>query len=470
MATSALQQSINGVAGKNLSNPIPSYAVDAHLGVVPVSPATSLQTPLIDPGEEYGSMNVALFNQFNPATNQNVTSEADYAAPYNLPDGGAFFPPPMTGWVRMFNWTLVAAGYKAPTYEQYSTIMQCFPPNQLPAINLLARSFGVCDNYFCGVPSQTIPNRSFFHAAQSSGTVVNAPFSNWTGSPTTGAGNTAPTIFDSLHAAGRTWTIYYDENDVISLTRLLHYPVLSKYPFAAPYFKTMQGFHADAAGGNLPDYAFIEPRLFFDDNSYHPLDGAIAAKRGEILLDDVYQSIRQSNSPAGSNFQNTLLMVTFDEGGTCYDHVPPPAATPPFPNKPGQFGFEFDRLGQRIVSILVSAYIDAGVINTQHDSTSMLATLEQKFNLKALTARDAAATSFAGVFNRTTPRPRSEWPRLRVRQLSAVEEQSNAALPLNELQVALVGMVYALKTGGSGLPPGVNDVGTAVAYLRANPL
>jgi hypothetical protein len=57
-----------------------------------------------------------------------------------------------------------------------------------------------------------------------------------------------------------------------------------------------------------------------------------------------------------------------------------------------------------------------------------------------------------------------------VRQLSAVEEQSNAALPLNELQVALVGMVYTLKTGGSGLPPGVNDVGTAVAYLRANPL
>jgi hypothetical protein len=100
----------------------------------------------------------------------------------------------------------------------------------------------------------------------------------------------------------------------------------------------------------------------------------------------------------------------------------------------------------------------------------MLATLEQKFNLKALTARDAAATSFAGVFNRTTPRPRSEWPRLRVRQLSAAEEQSNAALPLNELQVALVGMVYTLKTGASGLPPGVVNVGTAVDYLRANPL
>lgn len=480
-ATSALQQSVNGVAGKNLSNPIPSYAVDAQRHIVPVSPATTLQTPLVDPGEEYGSINVALFNQFNPHSNQSVTSEANFAAPYNLPDDGAYFPPPLDGWVSMFIWQLVALGYTAPTYEQYSTIMQCFPPNQLPAINLLARSFGVCDNYFCGVPSQTITNRSFFHAAQSSGTVINSPFGNWTGSSTpppvtnpptysNPAGNTAPTIFDSLTAAGRSWTIYYDQTDLISVTRLLHYPTLSKYPFAAPYFKTMQDFHADTAGGNLPDYAFVEPRMFFDDNSYHPLDGAIAAKRGEILLDDVYQSIRQSNSPTGSNFQNTLLMVTFDEGGTCYDHVPPPAATPPFPNKPGQFGFEFDRLGQRIVSIIVSAYMDAAVVNTQYDSTSMLATLEQKFKLSPLTARDAAATSFAGIFNRTTPRPRSEWPRLRVRQLSAAEEQTNAALPLNELQVALVGMVYHLKTGGSGLPPEVNDVGTAVAYIRTHPV
>ena len=469
-ATSWLQQSINGVAGKSLSNPIPSYAVDAGFGFVPVSPANSLQTPLVDPGEEYGSINVALFNQFNPPANKNVTAEGDFAAPYNLPDGGAYFPPPLNGWVSMYIWTLVAAGYAAPSYAQYSTIMKCFPPNQLPAINLLARSFGVCDNYFCGVPSQTIPNRSFFHAAQSSGTLINAPLSNWSGSATPGTGNVAPTIFDSLTAADRTWTIYYHETDVISLTRLLHHPTLSKYPFAAPYFKTMQAFHADTAAGTLPDYAFVEPRLFFDDNSYHPLDGATAAKRGEILLNDVYQSIRQSNSPSGSNFQNTLLMVTFDEGGTCYDHVPPPAAVPPFPNNPGQFGFGFDRLGQRIASILVSAYIDPSVISSQHDSTSMLATLEQKFNLPPLTARDAAAASFAGVFNRTTPRPRSEWPRLRVREMTAAEQQSNAVLPLNALQIALVELVYSRKTGKTGLPPGVIDVGTAVAYLRANPV
>lgn len=470
MATSALQQSVNGVAGKNLSNPIPSYAVDAHRGVVPVSPATTLQTPLVDPGEEYGSVNVALYNQFNPPSNQGLTSEDNFLAPYNLPSGGATFPPPMNGWVTMFIWSLVAAGNKSPTYEQYSTIMQCFPPNQLPAINLLARSFGVCDNYFCGVPSQTITNRSFFHAAQSSGFIINAPMGNWSGSSTPGSGNIAPTIFDSLSTAGRTWTIYYNESDVISLTRLIHHPTLSKYPFAPPYFKTMQLFHEDAAAGKLPDYAFIEPRLFFDDNSYHPLDGAIAAKRGEVLLNDVYQTIRQSNSPTGSNFQNTLFMVTFDEGGTCYDHVPPPLATPPFPNRPGQLGFGFDRLGQRIVSILVSAYIDAAVISTQHDSTSMLATLEQKFKLPPLTARDAAATSFAGAFNRTTPRPRSEWPRLRVRQLSAAEEKSDTTLPLNELQQALVGLVYARKTGEKGLPPGVNDVGSALAYLAANPV
>ena len=491
-ATSPLQQSINGVAGKNLSNPIPPYAVDAQRHIVPVTTATSLQSPLIDPGEEYGSINVALFNQFNPHSNQSATSEANYAAPYNLPDDGAYAPPPMNGWVTMYIWTLEAANYPAPTYEQYSTIMQCFPPNQLPAINLLARSFGLCDNYFCGVPSQTITNRSFFHAAQASGTLINAPLSNWTGGsppppvtvPPTYSnpdGNTAPTIFDSLTKAGRSWTVYYDDTDVVSLTYLLHYPVLKTYGFIAPHFKTMQQFHAETAAGALPDYSFIEPRLFFNDNSYHPLDGAMAAKRGEVLLNDVYQSIRQSNTPptlatpAVSNFQNTLLMVTFDEGGTCYDHVPPPAAIPPFPNKPGQFNFGFDRLGQRITTILVSAYIDAYVIKTQHDSTSMLATLEQKFNLSPLTGRDAAATTFAGAFNRTTPRPRPEWPRLQVRQLTAAEAQPNDLLPLNELQIALVLAVYSICYPNNPLPPGelppgVVNVGTAVVYLQEHPI
>lgn len=472
--TSTSGKPFNGVAGKDLSNPIPADAMDASLGVVPLSRASTLDAPIIDPSEPYQSVNVALFNTFNPPSNQFVKTESDFVAPYNLPDGGAFYPPPMTGFVRMFIWALQAHGTAAPSYDQYSSIMRAFPPSQLPAISQLGQAFGVCDNYFTGVPSQTITNRSFFHAAQSSGFVVNAPISNWTGAttPTPVAGNTAPTIFDSLTAAGRTWTIYYHEEDVISLTRLLHQPSLGKYPFEAPHFKTLKAYYDDVEAGTLPDYSFVEPRLFFNDNSYHPLDGPTAAKRGEILLNDVYQALRQSNSPEGSNFQNTLLMVTFDEGGTCYDHVAPPAAVPPFPNKPGQYGYTFDRLGQRIPTIFVSAYIDAAsVMSTQYDSTSMLATLEKKFGMASLTARDAAATDLSGIFTRTTPRPRAEWPRLRVRKLTAEESRTNDSQPLNELQQDIVLMVYTVTTHQQqdALPPGVSNVGEALAYIAAHP-
>lgn len=469
---SASGQPFNGVAGKNLSNPIPSYAVDASRGVVPMTKAVDLNTPIIDPSEPFQAVNLVLFNTFNPPSNQFVKDETEFLAPHNLPDGGGSIPPTLDGWVKMFIWTLQAhGGTPAPTYDEYSTIMSAFPPSLVPVFSQLAQAFGICDNYFCGVPTQTIPNRSFFHAAESGGTLINAPLSNWVGATTPAviAGNTASTIFDSLTAAGRSWTVYYHEEDVISLTRLLHQPSLGKYPFAAPHFKTMKAYYDDVESGSLPDYAFIEPRLFFNDNSYHPLDGPTATKRGEMLLNDLYQALRQSNSPTGSNYQNTLLMVTFDEGGTCYDHVAPPAATPPHANDPGQFGFLFDRLGQRIPTLFISAYLDAStVLSTQYDSTSMLATLEKKFNLPALNARDAAATDFSGIFTRTTPRPRSEWPVLRVRKLTPTETVSNSTLPLNSLQTALVKLVYTTQTGADGFPPGITNVGDAITYITAN--
>ena len=45
---------------------------------------------------------------------------------------------------------------------------------------------------------------------------------------------------------------------------------------------------------------------------------------GELLIWEVYNAIKQSNSCDGNNWQNTLLIITFDEHGGCYDHVPPP--------------------------------------------------------------------------------------------------------------------------------------------------
>jgi phospholipase C len=62
------------------------------------------------------------------------------------------------------------------------------------------------------------------------------------------------------------------------------------------------------------------------------------------------------STEAGSNYANMLFLVSFDEHGGTYDHVPPPSAPPPDPAAPpGQMGFRFDRSDVRIPILAISA-------------------------------------------------------------------------------------------------------------------
>jgi phospholipase C len=80
--------------------------------------------------------------------------------------------------------------------------------------------------------------------------------------------NDQPTIFNRLQDAGRTWRVYYDETQVVPMTALIHAQRL--FPYWLSNFATMQAFYKDVTNGTLPDYAFIEPRSFFNNNDYHP--------------------------------------------------------------------------------------------------------------------------------------------------------------------------------------------------------
>jgi phospholipase C len=124
----------------------------------------------------------------------------------------------------------------------------------------------------------------------------------------------------------------------------------------ATHFVTTGQFLQDAASGELPAYSFIEPCLLHGHNDMHPPENALfpgfaldlpsSLLGGEALLAKIYNAVRSSSSPAGSNVYNTLLMICFDEHGGTYDHVPPPAVPSPDPSgPPGQYGFTFDRSG-----------------------------------------------------------------------------------------------------------------------------
>ena len=461
-------QSFDGVTGKDLSNPIPSNAPDSDRNVVPVWSGFEMDNPNPDPGEEYPHVSTQLFGTVNPEDNL-YRSAAAMLEPFNTPNPAPAVAP-MNGFVTDYINNFVRTEHRMPTYDEYRVIMHCYRPEVVPVISTLAREFAVCDHWFCDVPSQTFANRAFFHAASSAGAVINVPFAHWA------RRNSAETIFERIGSArerGLSWKVYFDEEDVFPITALIHYPRLQT--FLKTNFFTMQRFFDDAGNGTLPSYCFIEPRLFLNHNDMHPpirIAGRTQRSSilaGEALINKVYDAVRLSNSATGSNFQNTLLVITFDEHGGCFDHVSPSAASPPDPVRPtGQFGFKFERLGVRVPTVLVSAYIEPRtIINTEFSHSSMVRTLTDKWNLGHLTERDRAAANFSEAFNRAAPRPLEDWPVVRPREMPPnLAWANNHDHPPNALQRDIVGLAVAV--GGDSLfhPGEVITVVDAIARMR----
>ncbi len=408
-------KTFEGVIGKELSNPIPDWAEHGtDDGQVPFTVATDMDAPNPDSGEEYFHTNTQLFNILDE---DNKFKMGDgFSAPWNAPVHGQI--PDMSGFVTDYISTFTAEMGRQPTYEEYSQIMTGYTPEQLPVLNGLARDFGTFDHWYSEVPSQTFMNRSFWTAAESSGLVINAPFTDFL------TKNTAETLFERLEAHGKTWKVYVLEPDPISFTGLIHYARL-KDDFKNR-FVPFSEFEKDAAAGTLPDFSLIEPNLLAGHGDYHPamgrsflpdnvdipLDPPSSILAGDAFLDRVYGIYRSMQSDEGSNVWNTTLFIGWDEPGGTYDHVPPPAAVPPHPDAPpGQLGFTFDRSGYRVPAIVVSPWVEPGsVYNAEHRHTSMIATLRKNWDIGGpFTQRDQSAKPFDYVFSRETPRDPSDW-------------------------------------------------------------
>ena len=407
--------SFEGVAGNDLANPVPAEAADRSGGEsVRYGVAATMNMPSPDPGEEYQHVNTQLFGIVDPAANRGVLA-GKMLTPFNAP-ADARQRPSMDGFVADYISAFTAEMGRQPRYDEYAQIMTGYAPEQMPVTSALARGFATFDHWFCDVPSQTFANRSFFHAASSSGYVVNlSPADSFP------LHNTAETIFERLDQQGLSWRVYCDPPSHISLTGIIHAPRL--WPHFASKFVTTDQFVQDAAEGNLPAYSFIEPNLLYGHNDMHPafdalfpgtpIDPPSSLLGGEALLAKIYNAVRSASSARGSNAFNTLLVVTFDEHGGTYDHVPPPVAPPPYPAAaPGQLNFGFDRSGVRVPAIAISAWIPGRtVVTSQYRNTSVIATLRRRWQLgPPLTGRDAIAADIAPVLSLDTPRDPADWP------------------------------------------------------------
>jgi len=314
--------------------------------------------------------------------------------------------------------------------------MRCQPPEHVPVLSTLAREFAVCQRWFCSVPGETWPNRNFLHAATSDGeTNIDIRFYQ------------DKTIFEQLEDHHQSWHIYHDDTpQVWAFNKLWDTPArhANWYPLAR--------FFEHVADGALPSYAFLEPNhrppLHTPDhdprlggtpdlsNSQHPGNNVVPNEqydgynegtdtdfqRAEALIATVYEALRDRPEL----FERCLLLVTYDEHGGLYDHVPPPRTVAPGDPQalPARLlhrllhrnttPFDFTRLGPRVPAVVVSPYIASGTIDTTvRDHACVSATLRALFAPDAgpLTRRDRAAEPFHTVLNLAAPR-RGDLPNL----------------------------------------------------------
>ncbi|KAF8813398.1 phosphoesterase-domain-containing protein [Phlegmacium glaucopus] len=258
--------------------------------------------------------------------------------------------------------------------------MGYFTQRHLPFTWDLAKHFPISDRWFSSVLGQTWPNRMYLIAGTSMG-IVN------TNQNITGLVPPAGTIFNTFDSFNISWTDYLTPG-AFPFGSTPELFTISDNETVSRNHATVDDFFAAAASGTLPQFSFFEQNGETQSQE-SPQNIAV----GEGVLASVINAIGESPL-----WNKTALIFVYDEHGGYYDHVAPPVALAPDNIEPvvppGEFIFEgYHRYGFRVPAMMVSPYSKAGgyVSHVLHDHTSVLAFLQRKWNLPALTWRDANA-------------------------------------------------------------------------------
>jgi phospholipase C len=340
------------------------YSNDTTTGVaIPVSAGATSQGQLpIDPGHEF----VDVYMQM-------------YGKPFAGVTTGT---PDMSGFVQ--NYEQLAGQGKG------DVVMRCFAPDDLPTLTSLARSYAVCDAWFSSVPGPTLPNRAFAHFGTSFGRLDMSP----------DYFRMRPSIYQRLRQSGKRGKIYYydETSSTLGLTFLLS--------DQASYFGLLGDFKKACKKNQLPEYAFVEPNYVNHDGrlacDQHPDNDVVA---GDSFLREIYDAIRSNDDVWAS----TLLLIVWDEHGGLFDHEVPPAVGHPDDFTSTTPKFAFDRLGVRVPAIVVSPYVEAGVVDhTVYEHSSIPATVTEQFIGPPATnspfSREKWASTFLHLLTRTAAR------------------------------------------------------------------
>jgi len=262
----------------------------------------------------------------------------------------------------------------------------------LPVYDHLARNFCVCDGWHASIPGDTWPNRQYSIAGEAGDPVTqhggllhdilarlkdlgvgnlgslpiyevkaftrqlaDAQWRWYSHDPATLRGVDAE--YREFRHVNRDNFAYFDRKKVGFATEVAEAAIV-----------THDSFLDDAAKGQLRDVSWIDPNFIdldvLDPNSNddHPPSDV---KAGQALVLELYEALTKS-----PDWEDTLLVIVYDEHGGFYDHVEPP---------PIQDGSGFATLGVRVPAIVVGPRVRKHVSHEVFDHTSLIATILRRF-------------------------------------------------------------------------------------------
>lgn len=331
---------------------------------------------------------------------------------------------PVSG-TPLLNGYVWASAQKARNANFYDTngirALGYYDDSSLNYYYYMASQFATSDRWFSPVMTRTSPNREYLLSGTSQGYVYPVGTNSHDQDLLT-----ATPIFEELQNAGISWKIYVDTDYtscstdptpacLLTLSYIANFEWGQTIPTNYPNnIATITQYLSDVQNGTLPQVALIEPASAASldehpsDSDQYPVDIQAGANFVSTLINPLMTS---------SSWKDSVFILTYDEAGGLYDHIPaqkavaPDTILSPVDLNPGDVctkttgpTCDFTYTGYRVPLIVVSAYTKKHFVDhTVMDYTAILKLIETRFNLAPLTNRDAAQPDMTEFFNFNFP-------------------------------------------------------------------
>ena len=234
-----------------------------------------------------------------------------------------------------------------------------------------AQKYTLCDAFFSAFEGPSLPNHLYSVAAQSGGVAQNQHGRSWD--------YFFPSIIDLLGTGRVSWTYYVGGKPTKQnlWNPLPGFQAYDNNVFDIPsHLAATAKFYDDLKNGSLPQVSYLIPS---GEESEHPPKNV---QTGMWYVTGLVNAVMES-----TYWQNSAIVILWDDYGGFYDHVSPPRTS-------DQFGDGF-----RVPALVISPYSRPGVNHTTYDTTSLLKLVEKAFGLASLTARDGSASAMLECFD-----------------------------------------------------------------------